>query len=267
MSKSWLSFVFLCCHYLVCYGQPSGFEEVAMTKEEYIRSNHIEDIETLVHNFMNSKSFLTFLLEEGHDIDPNTVVIKKKDMGIGDDIDIYVKHYTEHQNFTMLMVPVSIYSLAIYDTLLFSVIEVSDQWMKDRFFRNDLEDDSVKAHLLTIENHTLLSRHMYDQALAGTVDDDDITEVEINLHESYISASTIHLHISDLDPQEKKEFRRSWGLMKKAFQHDINLNVEMNVYLFGHDDMKIIYHARDSDRIFRITPDNIFTRHHFSSES
>ena len=147
--------------------QDTVYVDVGQSKKEYIRENHVEDIEDLIHKFTSSKRFLNFLLKEGHDIDPDGMEIKRKDIIIGEDLDIYVKHFTEHQNFTMIMVPINIGSLAIFDTLLFTVIEVSQQWMKDRFYKNDLEDDSVKSHLLSIENHSLLSRHMYGQALKG----------------------------------------------------------------------------------------------------
>ncbi len=243
------------------WAQNTEVQEVAQTKEEFIRENHVEDIENVVHQFTTSKKFLNFLLEQGHDINPESVVIKRKDISVGEDIDIYVKHFSAHQNFTMLMVPVNVYSLAIYDTLLFSVIEVSEQWLADRFYNNDLEDDSVVSHLLSIENHRLLSRHMYEQAMKGRPD--DITEIEISLHESYVSSSSIHLHVSDLSDEEKKEFRRTWGLMKKVFSHDVNLNIEMNVYIFGYDDMNVIYHTKSDKKIYKVTPNNIFTRHHF----
>ncbi len=256
-------FYLLVLDFFFALGQ-QRFIDVAKTKKEYIRENHLDDIEDVVHQFTSSRQFLNFLLEQGHNIDPNSVEIKRKDISVGDDIDIYVKHFTEHQNFTMLMLPVNIYNLAIYDTLLFSVLEVSEQWMNDRFYRNDLENDSVRSHLLTLENHQLLTKHMYDQAMKGNRE--EITEIEIALHESYMSTSSIHMHVSELDEEEKKEFRRSWGLMKKMFTHDVNLNVEMNVYIFGHDDMKVIFDTKKGKRVYRITPDNVFTRHHFSGD-
>lgn len=256
-------YLVLVCLALTAQAQ-SDIIDIGETKEEYIRTNHLDDIEALVHQFTASKKFLNYLLEQGHDIDPNTVDIRRKEVGIGEDIDIYVKHFTEHQNFSMLMIPVSIYNLAIYDTLLFSVLEVSDEWMRNNFYRNDLTNDSIKSQLLTLENHNLLTKHMYEQAMKGNTE--AITEIEIALHESYMSTSSIHMHVDQLDAQEKKEFRRSWGLMKKLFTHDVNMNVEMNVYIFGHDDMQVIFETKKGKNVFRITPGNVFVRHHFQGD-
>lgn len=240
-------------------------EELQMTKEEYIQANHIEDIEDIVHKFANSKRFLEFLLENGHDIDHEAVEnIKRKDVSVGNDVDLYVKHFTEHQNFTMIMVPINIYSLAIYDTLLFAVLEVSDHWVNERFWQQNVENDSAKAHLLSLENHMVLSRHLASLAIGNT--EDDITEMNVNLHEGYISTSSINYHVGNLSDEEKKEFRRSWGLIKKVFTHNVNLNVEMNIYVFGYDDMEVKYYADGKYHSYRVTPNNIFTRHDFVGE-
>lgn len=252
-------FILFSCFYVV-KGQ-SEVIQIAETKEEYIKENHIEDIEEMVHNFMNSDEFLSFLLRQGHDIDPDQIQLKRKDVNVGEDLDVYVKHITDHQNFTLLLVPISIYPLNIYDTLLFSVLEVSDEWLGARFFNNDLEDDSVKAHLLTVENHTLLSKHMYDQALSQNYH--EVTQAQISLHESYISTSSIPVHVKDLDDSEKKEIRKRWGVMKKALMHNISMNVEMNVYIFGYDDMEVVYLTKRGSRTYKITPQNVFTRHEF----
>ncbi|MFT6865238.1 MAG: hypothetical protein ACJA08_000055 [Cyclobacteriaceae bacterium] len=89
---------------------------------DYIKENHIDGIEDMIHQFAESKIFLDFLLQQEHHIDPETANIKKKDISIGKDLDVYVKHFSEHQNFTMIMVPIDIYSELIYDTLLFTVL-------------------------------------------------------------------------------------------------------------------------------------------------
>ncbi len=237
------------------------FIKLAETKEEFIRENHVESIEEFVHQFMNSQEFLNFMLSQGHDIDPNSVQLRKRDIGVGEDLDVYVKHITEHQNFTLLLIPFSIYSLQIYDTLLFSVLEVSDQWMADRFFNSDLDEDSVKSQLLTVENHILLTDHLSEMALANNFH--EVNEIKITLRESYISTTHLPLHVKDLDESERKQLRKNWGLMKKAMAHNIEMNVEMNVYLFGNDDMSVIYNTRRGERVFRVTPNNIFPRHEF----
>lgn len=235
--------------------------QVAQSKEDFIRVNHLEDIENIVHQFANSKTFIQFLLEQGHKIDHNDIDIKRKDVSVGEDVDIYVKHFTDHQSFTMILVPINIYSYAIYDTLLFSVLEVSDQWIKDEFWQNDMNDDSVKAHLLSLENHSLLSDHMANLAMKNT--NDDITEMKVNLHESYITTSSIDLHMAELTEKEKREFRKSWGLLKKAFTHNIGLNVEMNIYVFGYDDMEVKYFSNGEYKSYQINPSNIFEHHNF----
>ncbi|MDH5609029.1 MAG: hypothetical protein OEY56_06080 [Cyclobacteriaceae bacterium] len=239
----------------------SNVIELGETKEAYIEENHIEDIESVVHSFTSSSLFLKYLIEQGHNISYETIEIKRKDVSVGKDIDIYVKHFTEHQTFTMLLVPIDIYPLAIYDTLLFAVIEVSDQYLMDKYYRNDLENDSVKKSLLALENHDLLVKHMYEQAMKGNTE--KITEIQVQFHESYISSSSIQHHIEHFNEQEKHDFRRNWGIIKKAFTHNVELNVEMNIYIFGHDDMEVVYYHRDKKNVHRITPSNIFTRHHF----
>lgn len=239
-------------------------EDIQMTKEEYIRANHLEDIEDLIHKFANSKKFLEFLLEEGHNIDHEKVEnIRRRDVSVGEDVDIYVKHFTEHQNFTMILVPINIYSLAIYDTLLFSVLEVSDQWINEKFWERNVQDESSKSKLLSIENHRILSRHMAQLALGSARD--EITEMQVKLHEGYISTSSISYHVANLSNSEKREFRKSWGLLKKALTHNVELNVEMNIYVFGYDDMEVRYFSGGDYKSFRITPGNIFKRHHFES--
>lgn len=238
--------------------------EVGETLKEYIEENHVEDIEEVVHKFLESKSFIEYLLKEGHDIDPETVNLRKKDIGIGEDLDVYVKHFTEHQNFTMIMVPVDIYPLAIYDTLLFSVIEVSDNWLYQNHFEEDLDDPEVKAKILSDENHHLLTNHMYEQVLSSQTK--NLTEVQIKLHESYISTQTVMLDVKDMSKEEKESVLKNWGFIKRIMTHDVNLNVEINIYIFGHDDMQIVKYTRDGSQSYKITPTNIFTRHHFLSE-
>ena len=177
--------------------------EVGETMEEYIQENHVEDIEDLVHQFLESKSFLTYLLEQGHDIDADSVSLRRKEVSIGEDLDVYVKHFTDHQNFTMIMVPVDIYPLAIYDTLLFSVLEVSDNWLYQNHFEEDINNDEVKAKILSDENHHLLTNHMYEQVLATK--SKDLTEVQIKLHESYISTQSVMVDIKDMSKEEKEK--------------------------------------------------------------
>ncbi|WP_258104158.1 hypothetical protein [Marinoscillum sp. MHG1-6] len=240
------------------------YVEVGETMKEYIKENHIDQIEDMVHQFASSRAFLEFLLEQGHHIDMDKLNIKKKDIGVGEDLDVFVKHFSEHQNFTMILVPVNFYSLLIYDTLLFSIVEVSDQWMYDKYRYHDLSDNSVKERLLSIENHDRVARHMYDQGQKAR--EIGLSEVKVELREGYISSNTIHMHVSELSKNERKEFRRSWDLMKKVFSHDINLNIEMNVYVFGTDDMKLHYYEDGEELEYKITPGNIFTRHHFLAD-
>ncbi|MFY0688417.1 MAG: hypothetical protein JXQ90_14680 [Cyclobacteriaceae bacterium] len=255
----------LCCG-LSLVAQEQKEVEVQATMEEFIESNHLEDIEDIVHHFTGSKKFLNFLLEEGHDLDPEAVDFKRKDVRIGEDLDIYVKHITEHQNFTMLMVPVDFYNLAIYDTLLFAVLELSDEYLERKYFSNDLTDPQERARIMQIENHDLLKEHLFQQALKVT-EDKKFTEIQVDLHESYISSSDLTLELSELTKDEKKSFRHSWSLVEKAFSHTVHLNIEMNIYIFGHDDMDITYEIDRKKYKYRITPGNIFTRHHFLEEN
>lgn len=239
-------------------------EEVGESLKSYIKENHIEAIEDVVHQFTSSKIFLSFLLDQGHNIDPTTVSFKRRDIRIGDDIDVYVKHFSEHQNFTMIMVPVDIYSQMIYDTLLFSVLEVSDEWLREKYPYHDLKNPEEKEKLMTLENHSRLSKHMYEQGRDSKVI--GMSEVDVELRESYISSSSIHMHIADLTKQERRQFRDSWGLIKRAFAHDVDLNIEMNVYIFGSDDIQLHYYSRGETYEYKITPRNIFTRHKFLGE-
>lgn len=238
--------------------------EVGETMKEYIKEHHVQKIENVVHKFCSSKLFLQALLEKGHNIDPATVSIQRKDVTVGKDIDVYVKHFTEHQNFTMILVPISFYNLAIYDTLLFSVLEVSDNWLSAKFQYDDLSDQKVKQDLLSLENHDLLSEHMYHQALQSSRT--EIAEVKVSLHETYISTNTIHLHTGALSKEEKHEFKKSWGLFKKLFSHNVTLNIELNVYIFGYDDMEVLVEGKRGKELYKVTPGNIFTRHHFLEE-
>jgi hypothetical protein len=238
--------------------------EVGKTLEQYIEENHIENIENMVHQFADSKLFLDFLLQEGHNIDLSKVQLKRKDVSIGADVDVYVKHFTEHQNFTMILVPISIYPLAIYDTLLFSILEVSDEWMKEKYRYHVLDNDSVLFGLMSIENHKILSDHIFQQALQNKKI--KMTEISIKLNEAYISSGHLEMHIAELSKEEKKQFRNHWSFMKKAFTHSVELDVEMNIYLFGNDDMQVIYNSQKERGVVQITPNNIFPRHNFESK-
>ena len=211
--------------------------EIGESMEEYIKENHVENVEKIIHQFASSEQFLKKLLEQGHDINPGQAHIKRRDVKVGDDVDIFVKHFSEHQNFTMFLVPVNFYSYAIYDTLLISVLEVSDQWLQRKHYYSDLKNDSIRSELLSLENHAFLAEHMYHQALRTTKL--DVAEVQVKLNESYISNNSVHLGLGKLTNKEKKEFRESWGMMKRLLSHNVELYVEMNVYVFGTDDMKI----------------------------
>ncbi len=235
--------------------------EVEETMQEYLKEHHVDNIEKLAHRFTSSQSFLEKLLEQGHDIDPDEAQVKRKDVTVGDDVDVYVKHFSEHQNFTMFLIPINFYAHAIYDTLLISVLEVSDSWLKNRHHYLDLKNDSLKSATLSLENHNLLAEHMYHQSLKNV--NLDMAEVKIKLHESYMSYNSIEMGMGNLSDDEKKEFRKTWGLMKKIFTHNISLNVEMNIYLFGNDDMSIEVFYNDAEKQYTVTPGNIFTRHHF----
>lgn len=246
------------------YGTSSNVEEVGESMEAYIKENHLEDIEDMVHKFTGSRVFLDYLLEKGHHIPHDSVKLRRKDIRIGSDVDVFVKHFTEHQNFTMLMVPVDIFPLVIYDTLLFSIVEVSNELLNDKYYYHDLENDSVKSSVLANLNHELITRHMFDQIMAEQGQYN--AEVKVKLHESYISTNTITLKVNDLTKEERDEIIKSWGAMKRIFSHNLNMNVEMNIYIFGFDDMSIVQYMQEGEKEYRVTPRNIFTRHHFLDE-
>lgn len=252
--------VWLMLSHFISYGQ-GDLMEIGESMEDFIKENHVENIEKIAHQFTSSHDFLEKLLQEGHEIDPKSAQIRRKDVSVGKDIDVFVKHFTEHQNFTMFLIPINFYAHAIYDTLLISVIEVSDTWLEDKYHYADLENDSIKSHLLSLENHSLLAEHMYHQSLENV--NLDIAEVKVKLHESYMSNNSINIGTSALSEKEKKEFRKNWGLMKKILTHNVNLNAEMNIYVFGYDDMEIDVLYNNAERIYKVTPGNIFTRHHF----
>lgn len=238
--------------------------EIGESMEDYIKENHVENLEKIVHKLTSSESFLKKLLEEGHDIDPETERMKRKDVSVGEDLDVYVKHFTEHQNFTMFLIPINFYSYAIYDTLLISVLEVSDHWLKQKHYYSDIKNDSIKSSLLSKENHDLLAEHMTHQALKSNRV--NMAEVEIKLHETYVSNNTLHMGLGKLTPKEKKEFREFWGMMKKLLTHNVDLNAELNMYVFGYNDMEVDVTYGKSNTIHKITPGNIFIRHHFEEE-
>ncbi|WP_421869963.1 hypothetical protein [Marinoscillum sp.] len=246
------------------FGASNDVQEVGESMEAYIKENHLEDIEDIVHKFTESKVFLQYLLEKGHNIQSDSIKLRRKDISVGKDIDVYVKHFTEHQNFTMLLVPVDIYPLMIYDTLLFSVVEVSNDFLKEKYYFHDISDDSVRSDLLADLNHDLITAHMFEQVMAEQ--GQRAAEVQVRLHESYISTNSISLNTHEMDKSEKKEIMKSWGLMKKLFTHNLELNVEMNIYIFGFDDMRIVHYTNSGEVDYRVTPGNIFKRHHFLEE-
>ncbi|MEQ9304617.1 MAG: hypothetical protein RJQ14_11965, partial [Marinoscillum sp.] len=227
------------------FGKSEDVIEVGESMRDYIRENHVEEIENIVHKFTESRVFLEYLLEQGHHISPDSVKLRRKDVRVGSDIDVFVKHFTEHQNFTMLLVPVDIYPLMIYDTLLFSVVEVSDSWLREKYYYHDLTNDSVKSELLSTVNHDLITDHMFDQVMRER--NQLNAEVQVKLHESYISTNHINLNTHDMSKEEKKEIMHSWGLMKKLLTHNLDLNVEMNIYIFGYDDMRIIHYTSEGE--------------------
>ncbi|UXP31480.1 hypothetical protein N6H18_14095 [Reichenbachiella agarivorans] len=223
--------------------------------------NHIGEIENMIHKLAVSKPFLDqFVSEEERHLN-NVGKIKRGDVRIGEDVDVSVRHITEHQTFTMILVPISIYSLAIYDTLLFSVIEVSDAWLEREFPYVDYTNDSIKSSLLSLKNHELLANHLYSQAMKQTRA--EIGKVKVDLKESYITTNSVTEHVSNLDEEEKRQIRNHWGLLKKAFTHDIELNVEFNIYVFGFNDLEVACSNKRGDFTVKITPTNIFQRHHF----
>lgn len=242
----------------------TNYEEVGESMAEYIQENHLEQVESIVHKLAYSKDFLKQFLEKERHIHAEAAEIKKGDINIGSDVDIYVKHFTEHQNFTMILVPISIYSLAVYDTILFSVVEVSDTWLEREFPYDDFKNDSIKSELLSIKNHALLAEHIYDQALNET--NTTMGQVQLELNETFISTNTIHEDVGKLNKREKDEFKSHWSLLKKAFTHNVDLNVEMNVYVFGFDDLEVKCKNVRGTTSFKVTPSNIFKRHHFKEE-
>lgn len=235
--------------------------EVGETMEDYIKENHVERIESMIHQLASSRSFVDMLVSKGHSVPEGVGRIQKKDVKMGKDIDIYVKHFTEHQNFTMVLVPVSIYKYAIYDTLLFSVIEVSKNWLENEFPYDNIKNDSVKHALLALKNHNLLSEHLYHQALGHTRT--NMGQVDVVLNESFVSTATIEEHLGDMTHAEKELFREHWGLFKKAFAHSVDLDIEMNIYIFGFEDMEVKTRGNKGEYIYKVTPRNIFQRHHF----
>lgn len=257
--------------WLVCAGVVFllGFETIAQKKviemgetmEQFIKENHIEKIESMIHKLASSRTFIDMLLQKGHNLPEDIGKLQKKDVNMGKDIDIYVKHFTEHQNFTMVLVPVSIYKYAIYDTLLFSVLEVSKNWLEHEFPYENIADDSTKHALLALKNHNLLSEHLYHQALGHTRT--NMGQVDVVLNESYISTGAVETHMSNLSHEEKELFREHWGLFKKAFAHSVNLDIEMNIYIFGFEDMEVKTKGNKGEYVYRVTPKNIFQRHHF----
>lgn len=255
--------IFLCTISTVVSAQ-SQFEEVGESMEEYIKENHIEEVESIVHKLASSEDFLKQFLEQERHIHAEAADIKRNDVKIGSDVDIYIKHFTEHQNFTMILVPISIYSLAVYDTILFSVVEVSDTWLQREFPYDNFKNDSIKSGLLSLKNHELLAEHIYDQAL--TEANTTMGEVRLELNETFISTNTIHENVGKLNKREKEDFKSHWGLLKKAFSHNVDLNVEMNVYVFGFDDLEVKCKSARGTNSFKVTPSNIFTRHHFQDE-
>lgn len=232
--------------------------------EQYLEEHHLLEIENMLHKLASSKPFIEQFIEQENRHLVNVESISRKDVKIGDDVDVYVSHMTEHQTFTMIMVPISIYSLAIYDTLLFSIIEVSDEWVKREFPYDEIENDSIKSSLLSLKNHELLAHHLYNQALK--ISKSEMGKVKVELNESYISTSSIHEHTSKLSKAERDLMRKHWGVLKKAFTHVVDLNVEFNIYVFGFNDMEVSVKNKKGQYSVKITPNNLFQRHHFLEE-
>ncbi|WP_420581421.1 hypothetical protein [Reichenbachiella sp.] len=253
-----------CCIFSFSVIGQHKYAEVGESMEDYIQENHLEKVEEIVHKLAYSKQFLNQFLEKERHIIGEASNLKRSDVKIGDDVDIYVKHFTEHQNFTMILVPISIYSLAVYDTILFSVLEVSDIWLEREFPYDNFKNDSIKSSLLSIKNHALLAEHIYDQALDET--NSTMGEVQLELDETFISTNTIHEGVGKMTKHEKEDFKSHWGLLKKAFTHNVNLNVEMNVYVFGFDDLEVKCKNVRGVSNFKVTPGNIFQRHHFQED-
>lgn len=230
--------------------------------KDLIKKNHIEDVEIVVHRLAKSDKFLNILLQNGHNVDVKNVKFKKKDVSVGEDIDIYVTHFSEHQSFTLLMLPVSFYNLSIYDTLLFASLEVSDQWLEDRFHQR-IPSDEAKAKMLASETHTLLQEHIAYQA-GKHLDLSGMGEMQIKLHETYVSTSEVTTDLRGLSKDEREVITKSWSLIKKSLSHNAHLNIESNVYVFGLDDMDVTFVSGSTEKHFKVTPTNIFERHEFS---
>ncbi len=236
--------------------------EMGESMDGYIKMNHLEEIENIFNKFMTSKPFLEYLLLTGHHIPHDSVKIKRRDLHIGNDIDVFVKHFTEHQNYTMLLVPVDIAPLMIQDTLLFSVVEVSNDFLAEKYYHYNLKNDSVKSALLSALNHDLITNHLFEHLME--MRKLQTAEVRVELQESYLSTNTISLNRHEMGEKEKYEIMKHWGLLKKMLTHNVDMNVEMNIYIFGADAMRIV-HYMESDTInYGITPRNVFARHHFA---
>ncbi|MDW3193525.1 MAG: hypothetical protein R8G66_14215 [Cytophagales bacterium] len=242
---------------------------IAQTKQErsenikaLIKKNHLEDVEIVVHRLAKSNEFLNILLKNGHNVDVDNVKFKKKDVSVGEDIDIYVTHFSEHQSFTLLMLPVSFYNLSIYDTLLFASLEVSDEWLEDRFHQQ-IPSEEAKAKMLASETHTLLQEHIAYQA-DKHLDLTGMGEMQIQLHETYVSTSEVTTDLRGLSKEERELITSSWSLIKKSLSHNAHLNIESNVYVFGVDDMDVTFTSGNIQKHFKVTPTNIFERHEFS---
>lgn len=230
--------------------------------KELIQKNHIEDVEIVVHRLAKSNEFLNILLKNGHNVDIDNVKFKKKDVSVGEDIDIFVTHFSEHQSFTLLMLPVSFYNLSIYDTLLFASLEVSDEWLEDRFHQQ-IPSEEAKSKMLASETHTLLQEHIAHQA-GKHLDLSGMGEMEIQLHETYVSTSEVTTDLRGLSKDEREVITRSWSIIKKSLSHNAHLNIESNVYVFGVDDMDVTFISGETQKHFKVTPTNIFQRHDFS---
>lgn len=258
-------FFFILFFPLISIAQDQSREiEIGETMEQYLEEHHLLEIENMLHKLASSRPFIEQFIEQEqrHLIDGRE--IKRKDVNIGGDVDVFVSHMSEHQTFTMIMVPISIYSMAIYDTLLFSILEVSDEWIRREFPYDQIENDSIKSSLLSLKNHELLAHHLYNQALR--LSSSEMGKVKVELNESYISTSSIHEHTSNLTREEKELMRKHWGVLKKAFTHVVDLNVEFNIYTFGFNDMEVTVKNRKGEYSVKITPNNLFRRHHFLEE-
>ncbi|MEL7005994.1 MAG: hypothetical protein AAFN93_25190, partial [Bacteroidota bacterium] len=163
------------------------------------------------------------------------------------------------------LIPISFYSLGVYDTILFTSLEVSDQWLESTFRIKD-PDEAMKERLMSEEAHRMLEKHILSQA-ENQLDLRGMGEVKVQLHESYIAGSHITLDVAELTKEEKKQIRKSWGLMKKVMTHNVDLNVELNVYVFGVDDMDVTFSSRNKTLRYVANPNNIFPRHHFLESS